>query len=1228
AVNQTVECDGNGNIADLNAWLVANGGASSSDDCSSVTWSNDFTTLSDLCGATGSATVTFTATDDCGNASSTTATFTIQDTTAPTLITQAVNQTVECDGNGNIADLNAWLVANGGASSSDDCSAVTWSNDFTTLSDLCGATGSATVTFTATDDCGNSSTTSATFTIQDTTNPVIDTMATDLTVECDGAGNSAQLNNWLTSNGGAIASDVCGGVTWSNDFSNLSGDCGASGNVTVTFTATDDCGNFSVTTATLSINDNTPPTIDTAAVDLVVECNGAGNTAELNAWLAANGNALASDSCSNVTWSNDFTTLSDLCGATGSATVTFTATDDCGNSSTTSATFTIQDTTNPVIDTMAADLTVECDGAGNSAQLNNWLTSNGGAIASDVCGGVTWSNDFTTLSDLCGATGSATVTFTATDDCGNTSSTTATFTIQDTTAPTIDTLATDLVVECDGAGNTAELNAWLATNGGAVASDMCGGVTWTNDFTMLSDDCGSTGSAIVTFTATDNCGNIRTVPATVTIQDTTPPAIDTLATNLVVECDGAGNTAELNAWLAANGNALASDTCSNVTWSNDFTALSDLCGATGSATVTFTATDDCGNTSLTTATFTIQDTTNPVVDTVAADLTVECDGAGNTIELNAWLTANGNALASDTCSNVTWSNDFTALSDLCGATGSATVTFTATDDCGNTSSTTATFTIQDTTPPTIDTLATNLVVECDGAGNTAELNAWLMANGNALASDTCSNVTWSNDFTMLSDDCGQTGSATVTFTATDDCGNIRTVPATFTIQDTTPPTIDTLATDLVVECDGAGNTAELNAWLATNGNALASDTCSNVTWSNDFTVLSDDCGLTGSATVTFTATDDCGNTSSTTATFTIQDTTSPVFTSILPDNESASCDAIPAAATLTGSDDCSTSVSIDMTEDIITTGSSCPGEYEIVRIWTVTDECGNFDTHTQIISVYDDTPPTLVTPLDTEITTVCSAIPEIPELVFEDNCSGINEVVYEDDTTFISMYNYIITRKWTVDDNCGNVSEFTQTINVNVVSPFQAATYSACKTESRSINLLDILRELIGEFIEANGEWIDVNGTGALLGDNFTIADLINGYYTLQYIINTENNPCPKKYEVYVNVNEQCLVLPACSVEVYNAVSPNNDGANDYFFIDGIECYPDNTVEIYNRWGILVYEATGYDNNAISFKGYSEGRTTLSQNETLPDGTYFYVLKYKDDENVMHDKSGYLYLDK
>jgi hypothetical protein len=99
--------------------------------------------------------------------------------------------------------------------------------------------------------------------------------------------------------------------------------------------------------------------------------------------------------------------------------------------------------------------------------------------------------------------------------------------VVDTTAPVINPIASDQTVECDGAGNTAELTAWLANNGGAVASDTCCGtdVTWSNNFKTLSDDCGETGSALVTFTATDCCGLSSTTQATFTIEDTINPGV-------------------------------------------------------------------------------------------------------------------------------------------------------------------------------------------------------------------------------------------------------------------------------------------------------------------------------------------------------------------------------------------------------------------------------------------------------------------------------------------------------------------------------------------------------------------------------------------------------------------------------------------------------------------------------------------------------------------------------
>ena len=104
--------------------------------------------------------------------------------------------------------------------------------------------------------------------------------------------------------------------------------------------------------------------------------------------------------------------------------------------------------------------------------------------------------------------------------------------------------------------------------------------------------------------------------------------------------------------------------------------------------------------------------------------------------------------------------------------------------------------------------------------------------------------------------------------------------------------------------------------------------------------------------------------------------------------------------------------------------------------------------------------------------------------------------------------------------------------------------------------------------------------------------------------------------------------VSGCLIEVFNAVSPNGDGDNDVFYIRGLECYPKNTVEIYNRWGVLVFERSGYNNSDRAFKGVSEGRVTVNQSEELPEGTYYYILRYEDSASTGHEKAGYLYINR
>lgn len=90
-------------------------------------------------------------------------------------------------------------------------------------------------------------------------------------------------------------------------------------------------------------------------------------------------------------------------------------------------------------------------------------------------------------------------------------------------------------------------------------------------------------------------------------------------------------------------------------------------------------------------------------------------------------------------------------------------------------------------------------------------------------------------------------------------------------------------------------------------------------------------------------------------------------------------------------------------------------------------------------------------------------------------------------------------------------------------------------------------------------------------------------------------------------------------------VGPDID--EGFFRIGNIETYPNNTVRIYNRWGILVYETTGYDNANNNFRGISEGRATIQEEKELPVGVYFYVIDYLDN-NVGKTRTGYIYVNR
>ncbi len=115
--------------------------------------------------------------------------------------------------------------------------------------------------------------------------------------------------------------------------------------------------------------------------------------------------------------------------------------------------------------------------------------------------------------------------------------------------------------------------------------------------------------------------------------------------------------------------------------------------------------------------------------------------------------------------------------------------------------------------------------------------------------------------------------------------------------------------------------------------------------------------------------------------------------------------------------------------------------------------------------------------------------------------------------------------------------------------------------------------------------------------------------------------------ETATDCSEQSFIITTAEMETVESLygfSPDGDGVNEYWEIIGIERYPQNTVFIYNRWGDMVFQMNGYDNNGNVFRGEANRMTKMGGGR-LPEGTYFFDIQISG-ENDLAKQRGYLVL--
>ncbi len=338
---------------------------------------------------------------------------------------------------------------------------------------------------------------------------------------------------------------------------------------------------------------------------------------------------------------------------------------------------------------------------------------------------------------------------------------------------------------------------------------------------------------------------------------------------------------------------------------------------------------------------------------------------------------------------------------------------------------TYTFVVQaDLTGPSIS-CPNNITVECEAVIPACPANfAAFDALPGASASDNCDdNLAYACTTGPLTGGaCG--GTIIREHKVTDDCGNTNTCNQTITVDDNTNPRF--------TACPGSTfnlgcNPALPNADKAKTDSGPATDNCGTPTKSAVGGAITGTCVKTQIWTVT--ATDGCGNTATCTVTYTWKSDTQKPEIADIADSTLTGCNKTWPTLTTTWTDNCAGSGNISGTAGTVQSSGCLQWR---TYTFTKTDGCGNTDVETtKVTRTYDVTKPLFVSGVPANITVQCNNVPAPGNPVATDNCDPSVDISFmETRTNGACPDSYVLIRKWTATDDCGNTKTATHKITV------------------------------------------------------------------------------------------------------------------------------------------------------------------------------------------------------
>ena len=283
---------------------------------------------------------------------------------------------------------------------------------------------------------------------------------------------------------------------------------------------------------------------------------------------------------------------------------------------------------------------------------------------------------------------------------------------------------------------------------------------------------------------------------------------------------------------------------------------------------------------------------------------------------------------------------------------------------------------------------------------------------------------------------------------------------------------------------------------------------------------------------------------------------------------------------------------------------------------TVTDVCGNEQTATITYTL----PPQLVIYGEQTNSPLC---PGDDALLEAGISTGVGPFTYDwssggDAATETVNFSTSQIVTLTVTDACGIEDSFDVEVEYPVWEPIMGNDPEVCLGIQGDLNLTggvgeeDLVGNWVGQYNFYTWQYFNYDASGNPQDSAFVLVDATLD--SLATFIGPSGNfqAGLTQGDMDVYVIDQCgaeamfnVSIIACDTEIPNVFSPNGDSWNDFFRIPGIEGFPNSKLEIYNRWGNVIYQSNDYG-------GGWDGRIN---NEPVAEGTYYYILRRSDGEN-------------